>query len=53
VLEFRIEERGTGRLVAEAKKVLVRYDFPNEKVVPLEDDLKARLRAQDPDVRQE
>jgi acyl-CoA thioester hydrolase len=53
VLEFRIEERGSGRLVAEAKKVLVRYDFPKGAVVPLEDDLKARLRAQDPEAVQE
>jgi len=53
VLEFRIEERGTGRLVAEAKKVLVRYDFPQAKVVPLEEALKAQLRAQDPEARQE
>jgi len=53
VLEFRIEVLGTGRLVAEARKVLVRYDYSKGAVVPLEDDLKARLRAQDPEALQE
>ena len=53
VLEFRIEERATRRLVAEARKVLVRYEYAQAAVVLLEDDLKARLRAQDPEVLQE
>jgi len=53
VLEFRIEVLGTERLVAEARKVLVRYDYSKGAVGPLEDDLKARLRAQDPESLQE
>lgn len=49
VLEFRIEERGSGRLVAEAKKTLVYYDFGAGKVVPLTPEIRARLKAQDPE----
>lgn len=53
VLEFRLEERARRRLVAEARKVLVRYDYGKGAVVPLEEELRARLRAQDPELRQE
>jgi acyl-CoA thioester hydrolase len=46
----RMEERGRGRLVAEARKVLVSYDFEagRSRVLPAE--VRARLRAQDPEV---
>jgi len=53
VLEFRVEERETGRLVAEARKVLVHYDYSALRSVPIPDDLRARIRAQDPEVREE
>ena len=53
VLEFRVEERGSGRLVAEARKVLVHYDYSTLRSTPIPDDLRARIRAQDPEVRQE
>jgi len=47
-MEFRIEERATGRLVAEAKKVLVHYDYVAKKSTPIPDALRQRLLAQDP-----
>jgi len=53
VLEFRVEERGSGRLVAEARKVLVHYDYKALRSTPIPDDLRARIRAQDPEVREE
>ena len=53
VLEFRVEETGTRRLVAEARKVLVHYDYATARPVPLGPDLRARIRAQDPDVRED
>ncbi len=53
VLEFRVEERGSGRLVAEARKVLVHYDYSALRSTPIPDDLRARIRAQDPEVREE
>jgi acyl-CoA thioester hydrolase len=53
VLEFRVEETGTQRLVAEARKVLVHYDYATARPVPLGPDLRERIRAQDPDVRED
>jgi acyl-CoA thioester hydrolase len=53
VLEFAIEERKTGRLVAEARKVLVHYDYEAARPVPLTLEVRARIRAQDPEVRED
>ena len=51
VLEFAIEERLTRRRVAEARKVLVHYDYERARPVPLTPELRARIRAQDPEVQ--
>ena len=53
VLEFRVVERESARLVAEARKVLVHYDYSSLRSTPIPDDLRARIRAQDPEVREE
>ena len=53
VLEFRVEEEASGLLLAEARKVLVRYDYTHARSVPLEEDLRQRILAQDPGARQE
>ena len=51
VLEFRVEERETGRLVAEARKVLVHYDFAAGRSAPLPDALRALILEQDPEAK--
>jgi acyl-CoA thioester hydrolase len=51
VLEQRIVERTGGRLVAEARKVLVHYDYAAGRSQPLSEDLRQRLLAQDPELR--
>jgi acyl-CoA thioester hydrolase len=48
-MEFRIEEQGSGRLVLEARKVLVHYDYAARRSTPIPDALRARLLAQDPE----
>jgi acyl-CoA thioester hydrolase len=53
VLEFRVEERGSGRLVAEARKVLVHYDYAAGRSLPLPPELRERISAHDPEVREE
>jgi acyl-CoA thioester hydrolase len=53
VLEFAIEETKARRLVAEARKVLVHYDYERAQPVPLTPELRARIRAQDPEVRED
>ena len=50
VMAFEVRERRTGRLVAEARKVLVHYDYAAGKPKALSPELRALLRAQDPDV---
>jgi acyl-CoA thioester hydrolase len=49
VLAFRIEEAGGGRLLAEAKKVLVYYDYDARRSSPLPLALRRQILAQDPD----
>lgn len=49
VLEFAVVEKGSGRLVAQARKVLVHYDYATERSVPLPPELRRRILAQDPD----
>ena len=53
VLEFTATERAAGRLVAEARKVLVHYDHAAARSNPLPAELRALLKAQDPDVKDE
>jgi acyl-CoA thioester hydrolase len=53
VLEFEARERSAGRLVAEARKVLVHYDYAASRSNPLPPELRELLRAQDPDVKDE
>jgi acyl-CoA thioester hydrolase len=48
VMEFRILEAGSRRLVAEGRKVLVHYNYAAKRSQPLPDALRARLLAQDP-----
>src|SRR5262245_30037502 len=53
VVEQSIVERRTGRLVAQARKVLVRYDYATGGSKPLDEAQRQLLMAQDPDVRVE
>jgi acyl-CoA thioester hydrolase len=53
VLEFTATERAGGRLVAEARKVLVHYDYTASRSLALPEGLRDLLRAQDPDARDE
>jgi acyl-CoA thioester hydrolase len=53
VLEFRVEERGSGRLVAEGRTVLVHYDYTAGRSIPIPPELRAKIRARDPRVREE
>ena len=53
VLDFTATERAGGRLVAEARKVLVHYDYSAGRSNPLPSELRELLKAQDPDVKDE
>ncbi len=53
VLEFRVERLPLGELVAEARKVLVHYDYAAGRPKPLTSDQRARYEAQDPGLREE
>ena len=53
VLEFKATERAAGRLVAEARKVLVHYDYGASRSLALPPELRDLLKAQDPDVKEE
>jgi acyl-CoA thioester hydrolase len=53
VLEFRVAEPDGGRVFAEARKVLVHYDYEAGRSVPLPDALREKLKAQDPEMREE
>ena len=52
VLEQDMHERATGRLVAEARKVLVHYDYQSRRAVPIGEDLRRKILAQDPEAKQ-
>lgn len=52
-LELRVEEPTSGRLLAEAKKVCVHYDFEAQRSLPLPPAMRAQLRAQDPELVEE
>jgi acyl-CoA thioester hydrolase len=48
VLEQDMHERKTGRLVAEARKVLVYYDYGAGHPIPIDEELRRKILAQDP-----
>lgn len=50
VLESAIVERASRRLVAEARKVLVHYDYEALRPRTLPEELRQKLMAQDPDL---
>jgi len=52
VLEQDMHERKSGRLVAEARKVLVHYDYAMGRPRPIGEDLRRMILAQDPEARQ-
>lgn len=47
-LEFRVEECTSGRLLAEARKVCVYYDYASQRPLPLPAAIRAQLEAQQP-----
>ena len=49
-MESDIAERASGRLVAQARKVLVHFDYATQRSAPLPEDLRQKLLAQDPDL---
>lgn len=51
VLEQAIVEKRSGRLVAQARKVLVHYDYLAGRSQPLDEAQRQRLMAQDPGLR--
>ena len=51
VLESDMHERGSARLVAESRKVLVSYDYSASRSRPLPDELRRLILAQDPEAR--
>lgn len=53
VLLFRIETEPGSALVAEARKVLVHYDYAASRSTPIPAALRAQIRAQDPDLVEE
>lgn len=53
VLEFRVERVPDGVLVAEARKVLVHYDYAAARSRPLTPEQRARFKAQDPGLVEE
>ena len=52
VLEQDMHERKTGRLVAEARKILVHYDYNTLRPVPIGEDMRRKILAQDPEAKQ-
>lgn len=52
VLEFRIEEARSERLLAEARKVLVHYDYATRTSSLLSGELRRQILVQDPDARE-
>jgi acyl-CoA thioester hydrolase len=48
VVESLIAEPSAARIVAQARKVLVYYDYSTSRVQPLPEDLRQKLLAQDP-----
>lgn len=52
-LELRVEERASGRLLAEARKVCVYYDFQAQRSQPIPAQIRALLAAQNPSLAKE
>ena len=52
VLEQDMHEVSTGRLVAEARKVLVHYDYNTSRAVPITAEMRAMILAQSPGAKQ-
>jgi len=52
VLDFEAKEGRDKRIVAQSRNVLVHYDYAAGRSVPLPDDLRARILAQDPEAEQ-
>ena len=52
VMEFRMTEPASGRLVAEARKVNVYFDFGANRSAPIPDEIRAHIRTQDPEVEE-
>lgn len=50
VLESTIYDRDLSRVAAEARKVLVHYDYAAARSSPLPEELRQKLLAQDPDL---
>jgi acyl-CoA thioester hydrolase len=53
VLEFRVAEPDGGRVFADARKVLVHYDYDAGRSVPMPTSLREKLKAQDPELKEE
>ena len=51
-LDLRLTEGASGRLVAEARNVVVYFDYASGRSRPIPENLRARIRAQDPDVEE-
>jgi acyl-CoA thioester hydrolase len=52
VLECDMTERKAGRLVAQARKVMVYYDYAAGRSRPLPPEIRALILVQDPDARE-
>lgn len=52
-MEFRIVEREGHRLVAEARNVLVYYDYAAARPMPIPEGLRQRMLSLNPDAKQE
>lgn len=52
VLEQDMYERKTGRLVAEARKVLVHFDYKAGRAIPIGADLRQKILTLDPEAKQ-
>ncbi len=53
VLEFRVAEPSDGRVFADARKVLVHYDYAAGCSLPIPPELREKLKAQDPELKEE
>ena len=42
----------SGRLVAEARKVLVHYEYAAGRAIPIGEELRRKILAQDPEAKQ-
>ena len=51
-MEFQVRDAVSGRVAADGRKVCVYYDFAAGKSLPLTEELRAMIRAQDPAVRE-